>query len=67
MLNYTNDIEYDEIFKQNVRNQMKIVKKFKENMSIRENNCKKANPNSNVGPSDGDIYIYLCLNYECVV
>ena len=36
-----NDIEYEEIFKQNVRNQMKVLKEFRENMSIRDKMAKK--------------------------
>ena len=35
------DIEYEELFKQNVKNQMKIMKKFRENMSIRGKIAKK--------------------------
>ena len=35
------DIEYEEILKQNVKNQMKIMKKFRENMSIRGKMAKK--------------------------
>ena len=35
------NIEYEEIFKQNVRNQMVIMKKFRENMRIREKMEKK--------------------------
>ena len=35
------DIEYEERFKQNLKIQMKIMKKYRENMSIRGNMAKK--------------------------
>ena len=35
------DVEYEEIFKPSVSNQIKIMKKFKEDMSIRDKMVKK--------------------------
>ena len=54
-------IEYEEIFNKMSEIRYGNYKKVQRKYENKRENGEKVNPNSNVGPSDRDIFIFVCI------